>query len=143
MLRAIIGTVVGYVVGSIVNLAIIMVNAALYPAPEGLDMFAMDPESQKAQGEFINSLPALSFIIAWVAHWGGAFVGSLVATLIAGRRSYIPAIIISVLFTLGGLYIITQVASGPPWFPFLDLPSYLIFGLLAARLVMRKDDGAK
>lgn len=136
MVRAIIGVIVGLLVGSAVNMGIVVFSWTLYPAPEGIDPWSSDPAMQEKAMAWIGTLPAGAFLWAWVAHWAGALAGAAVAILIHGRRSYVPGLIVGGLFTLGGIANLFMIPC-PVWFPFLDLPSYLLVAWLAGKWLVR------
>lgn len=139
MIRTIVGTILGLVIGGIVNYGIVLISWTIYPVPDHIDQSSADPEQQKLLMAWISTLPTGAFIWAWVAHWVGAAVGTLVGSCAAGRRSYAPAVVIGLLFTAGGVYMVTLI-DGPAWFPWIDIPSYLIASLAIAKLVMKKPE---
>ena len=131
-LLGILGVVVGLGFGMALNMGLILVNMTLHGPPEGLSW--EDPAQVEA---FMASMPVLGFLIVLLAHSGQAFLGSLVGTLISGRRSIVVGMIIGVLTLLGCVMMLTT-ARGPVWFAALDVLLPLPAAYLAARLVMRK-----
>ena len=113
MVRNIIGFIAGYVVGSIVNFALIMTGLALMPA--GTDFST--PEGINAA---IAQMGPMNYAVVFLAHALGAFVGALIATLIATSYKLPLAIGIGVLFLFGGIYMAATV-DAPLWFEALDL----------------------
>ena len=113
MVRNIIGFIVGYVVGSIVNFALIMAGLALMPA--GTDFST--PEGIAAA---MAQMGAINYAVVFLAHALGAFVGALVAGLIAASYRLPLALVIGVLFLFGGIYMAATV-DAPLWFEALDL----------------------
>ncbi len=68
--------------------------------------------------------------------------GAVVATLVSGRRSLVPPVVVGAFFTLGGIMNLASIPH-PAWFPYADLPVYLVLALVAGLLLKRKgDDGA-
>ena len=132
-LLGILGVVVGLAVGTVLNMGLINLNMRLHGPPEGLSW------DDSAQVEaFMASMPILGFLIVLLAHSGQAFLGSLVGTLISGRRSLLVGMVIGALTLLGCVMMLMSI-PGPLWFGVLDLLLPLPAAYLAARLVMRKD----
>ena len=114
MLRNIIGFIVGYVAGSAVNFALIMVNmAALMPA--GTDFTT--PDGINAA---MANLQPLNFAVVFLAHALGTFVGVVVAMLIAVSQKYKIALCVGALFLSGGIYA-ALVIGAPLWFEAADI----------------------
>ncbi|MEM7249450.1 MAG: hypothetical protein AAF533_29340 [Acidobacteriota bacterium] len=127
------GVVVGLAVGMAVNMALVTLNTMLH-APEG----GVDWQDEAATKAFMASLPFLGFVVVWLAHSGQAFVGSLVGTLVSGRRSVVVGLIIGVL-TLAGCVMALFMFPGPIWFGVVDVLLPVPVAWLAARLVLKKD----
>ena len=113
MVRNIVGFIVGYVAGSIVNFALIMVNMAVMPA--GIDFTT--PEGVNAA---MGQMGMINYVIVFLAHALGAFVGALVAASIAVSHKLPIAMVIGVLFLLGGITAAVWIAA-PMWFEAVDL----------------------
>jgi hypothetical protein len=127
MLRNIIGFVVGYVAGSVINLALIMANVLLMPA--GTDFST--PEGVNAA---LANLQPVNYAVVFLAHALGAFVGAFVAAKIAVSHKFLIAMIIGVLFLLGGIYAVVTI-NAPMWFEVIDLLfAYIPMAYLAAKL---------
>ena len=127
MVRNVIGFIVGYLAGSVVNFALIMFNTVLMPAgttfttPEGVNA---------AMGQ----LGAINFAIVFLAHALGAFVGALVAASIAASHKFPIALATGVLFLIGGIYA-AAVIDAPIWFEAVDiLFAYIPFAYFGAKL---------
>ena len=115
IVRNVLAVVVGFVVGSVVNLGLITVGMSVIPVPEGLDMSNM--EGVRAA---MKTLPPQNFVFPFVAHALGTFIGALIAAKIASRSRFGVAITIGVLFLLGGVAMILN-CGGPMWFIVGDL----------------------
>src|SRR5688500_10203671 len=113
MVRNIIGFIVGYVAGSIVNFGLIMVSMAMMPA--GTDFST--PEGVNAA---MGQLGPINFLLVFLAHALGAFVGALVAASIAVSQKLPIAVAIGVLFLLGGIYAAALI-DAPLWFEAVDI----------------------
>lgn len=136
VLLGVMGVVAGVVVGMAVMMALHMASTLVYPLPEGVDFASTDPESQERLNAWFATLPAGAFALAIVAHGLGCMAGAAIAMLIAGRRTLLPAIVIGVFFTICGALNLASVPH-PAWFPFVDLPVYLILALTAGLLLKR------
>lgn len=115
VLRNILAVVAGIVVGSIVNIAVVMAGTSLIPPPAGVDSTNM--ESVRAS---IHLFGAKHFIFPFVAHAAGALVGGLVASLVGGTRQMILALIAGGFFLLGGIAVSFMIPA-PAWFIAVDL----------------------
>ena|SRR5687768_13591997 len=127
MVRNIIGFVVGYVAGTIVNFGLIMASVAMMPA--GTDFSG--PEGVNAA---MGQMGMINFLLVFLAHALGVFTGALVAASIAVSHKLPIALIIGALFLLGGIYAAT-VIDAPLWFEAVDiLFAYIPFAYFGAKL---------
>lgn len=115
IVRNVLAVIVGFVVGSVVNLGLITVGMSVIPVPDGLDMSNM--EGVRAA---MKTLPAQNFVFPFVAHALGTFVGAWIAAALATGRRVGVAIAVGVLFLLGGVAMILN-CGGPVWFIAADL----------------------
>ena len=133
LLRILLGTVVGVVLGGAVNVGIILAGSRLVPPPSGVDV--NDPASINAH---LGEYPPIQFAVPFLAHALGTLVGAMVATLVAAGRQTIPAFIVGAMFLLGGVAMVRMLPDTPPWFIALDLGvAYLPMAWLGHRLVAR------
>lgn len=135
--RCILGGICGIIVGSIVNMALIMASWRIYPMPEGTNMY--DPESMRA---YIETLPTPAFLLVLAAHAGGALVGGFVAAAIGGKAHVLLGGIVGGFFLMGGIMNLFSLPS-PLWFAIADLASYLPCGILGALLAPRRQEAPK
>jgi len=123
---------IGFVLGSIVNMVLIAVSPLVIPPPVGVDL--SKAENLKAS---VHLFEAKHFLFPFLAHAVGTFVGSLVAYGVA--RSYRSAFA----YTIGGLFLAGGIAASfmipsPAWFIAVDLMlAYLPMAWLAIRLGVR------
>ncbi|MDH4322881.1 MAG: hypothetical protein OEW90_01940 [Betaproteobacteria bacterium] len=122
ILRVVFAVVLGFVVGSVVNMGIIMVSGKIIPPPPGADVTTM--EGLKAS---LHLFEAKHFLLPFLAHALGTVVGAFVAALLAPSRSGAPAYAVGVLFLLGGIANVFLL-PGSAWFNTVDL----IFAYLPA-----------
>lgn len=115
VLRNILSVVAGLIAGSIVNMGIIIISGSIIPPPEGVDVSSM--ESIKNN---MHLYEPRHFIMPFLAHALGTLFGALVATLIAATHKMKFALLIGLLFLIGGIINIISLPS-PLWFTILDL----------------------
>ena len=137
--RLILGLIVGFVVGSVVMMACHFATMPLYPPPEGLDV--MDPAQREEVKAWMETLPAGAYVVAALCHWIGAAAGAVVALLLTQRKDRLPALLMGALFLLAGIANLLSVPH-PAWFPFVDLPGYLVVGWLMGRLLVKAPPAA-
>jgi hypothetical protein len=129
VLRNVVAVLAGFVVGSVVNMAIIMLGPSLIPPPAGVDV--SDPESLRRS---IHLFEPRHFVMPFLAHAAGTLAGSLVAWLMAATRKFALAMTIGVLFLFGGIAASFMIPA-PAWFIALDLiVAYLPMAWLGSRL---------
>ena len=132
ILRNIAAVILGFVLGSVVNMALITVSPRIIPPPTGVDVSSV--ASMQAS---LHLYQAKHFIFPFLAHAGGTFVGALVAFLVAGSRRTAFAYTLGVLFLGGGITACFLIPA-PAWFMALDLVvAYLPMAWLATQLGRR------
>ena len=132
VLRNIVAVVVGFLVGSALNMGIIQLNMrVLFPMPEGMDM--NDPEQFNT---FIATLPTLAFFVVLLAHMAQSFVGAGVAARLGASHLMVLAMIIGVLSLAGGIMAMMMI-KGPDWMV-VELPLYLVVAWLAGKLEQKR-----
>lgn len=125
--------IAGVVIGSIVNMCIIMVSSYIIPPPDGADVTTM--EGLKAS---LHLFQPRHFILPFLAHALGTLSGAFVATVIAANRKMTFALIVTLFFLAGGIANVLTLPS-PTWFTMLDLTvAYIPMGYLGARLAIKK-----
>ena len=126
--RLILAVIAGLFVGSIVNMALVMLSGHVIPPPAGVDTTT---EGLKA------AMPLFEpkhFLFPFLAHAVGTLVGAFVATLAAPGRTCGPAWVVGALFLLGGIAAVAMLPS-PLWFTVVDLVfAYLPMAWLGHRL---------
>ncbi len=132
ILTLLLGTVVGVVGGSFVNMGLIIVGSELIPPPPGIDV--TDAESLRAAADL---LAPRHFIFPFIAHAGGTLVGCLAASLATARYPRLAALLAGCLFQLGGIVNAFMIPA-PAWFLVLDLAlAYIPMALLALLMYQR------
>ena len=131
--RNILAVVAGLVVGGSVNMAIIMISGSIIPPPEGVDNTTM--EGLKAG---MHLFQPKHFILPFLAHALGTFVGALLAAIIAATHKMKFALSIGIFFLVGGIANVIMLPS-PTWFTVLDVAgAYIPMGYLAGKLIVKK-----
>ena len=132
MIRNTLATVAGLAVGSIINMALILLNAyVLFPMPEGMDMH--DPEQMNA---YVAGLPLPAFLVVLAAHLGQSFVGGWTAARLAGSKPLLLAMIVGVISLAGGILNMMTI-RGPTWM-YIELPLYLVVAWTAGTIEIRR-----
>ena len=132
ILKNILAVLAGLIIGSIVNMGIVNLSSILIPLPDGVDNTTM--EGLKA-GMLL--FEPKHFIMPFLAHALGTFVGALIAAKIATTHKLKFALSIGVFFLLGGITAVFMLPS-PAWFAVLDLGlAYIPMGYLAGKLVTK------
>lgn len=131
--KNILAVILGLVIGSIVNGAIIQISGSIIPPPTGADLTTM--EGLKAS---IHLFTTINFLFPWLAHALGTFVGALIAALIAANNKMQFAIAIGCVFLIGGIMAVMMIPA-PMWFNVVDLTlAYIPMGWLAGKIVTKK-----
>jgi len=130
MIRKILAVLLGWIAGSVFNMALVTVSEAMYPLPEGLD--PNDFEAFRAHVA-ANGMPTGALLIVLVAHAGGSLVSGFVCGLIAKRSWYVAGIILGILWTCGGVAMLMMLPA-PTWFAVADVLLYVPAALLGVKL---------
>ncbi len=133
ILRNTLAFIVGTIVGALCNGLIIQLGPLIIPNPEGVDNSSM--ESLK---NTIHLFQAKHFIVPFLAHSIGTFIGAFLAVKLCVSHHLKIALIISALFFIGGAYMV-KLLPAPMWFNVTDLVlAYFPMGYLAFVLGKRK-----
>lgn len=135
IVKNILAVITGFVVGSAVNMGIIMSGSSIIPPPEGVDVTNM--ESLKSS---MHLFEPKHFLTPFLAHALGTLAGAFLAALIAATHKMKFALGVGVLFLLGGIANVFMLPS-PTWFTVLDLAgAYFPMGYLAGKLALRNQN---
>ena len=115
IVRNILAVVVGFVIGGIVNWGILTIGHILMPPPAGFDGSSMEGVAST-----IHLLQPLDFVVPFLAHALGPFVGVLSAMFIAASGRKTIAIILGVLFLAGGIAANVMIPA-PTWYRIVDI----------------------
>ena len=134
-MKTVLAVIVGVLVGSALNIGLIIAGPEIIPIPEGVD--PTDPESLAAG---MPDFKPRHFIFPFLAHALGTLVGAGIGAKIAGSPK--PAYFIGGWFLLGGTVNVI-ILPAPLWFEVMDLVlAYIPMAAVAAMLgKSAEDDG--
>ena len=131
--RNVIAVIAGVVIGALVNMGIVMISGSLIPPPEGADLTTI--EGMKAAMPMFETK---HFILPFLAHALGSFVGALVAALIATSHKMWFALGIGIFTMLGGISAALMLPA-PFWFEAFDIVfAYIPTAYFAGKLASLK-----
>lgn len=127
IVRNILAVLGGIIVGSIVNMGVLILGMNVIPLPEGATMDNL--------AEYVHLFELKHFISPFLAHALGTLVGAIVAGKLAATNNAKFSMGIGVWFLIGGIANSFMIPA-PEWFTAADLIlAYLPMGWLAARMV--------
>lgn len=133
IVRNILAAVVGFLIGSIVNLALVNIGPIIVPLPEGADVSSMDKLR-----ESMALFTPLNLLFPLLGHALGTLVGAFVAAKLAASHKMLFALGIGAFFLIGGIMMVAMV-GGPWWFIAADLIlAYIPMGYLGGTLAGAK-----
>lgn len=131
VLKFSLAVVLGLILGSATNMALIMVSGHVIPPPVGADMTTA--EGIRAA---LPQLEARHFLFPFMAHALGTLVGAFIAAKFAPQYKLVGALIVGSLFFVGGI-MAARMIPAPTWFIALDLVGayfpFALFGFALAR----------
>lgn len=132
IVRNIFAVVAGIIIGSAVNMGVVMISGSIIPPPNGADVTTA--EGLKAS---MHLFQPKHFLMPFLAHALGTFAGTLLAALIAANRKMIFAMVIGGFFLIGGIANVLMLPS-PLWFTLVDLVgAYIPMAYIAAKLTAK------
>lgn len=133
-LKNILAVIAGLVIGSIVNMGIIIISSSVIPPPNGADITTME-----GLKESIHLFKPKHFLFPFLAHAFGVFFGAFIASKIAATKKKIMTLVVGGFFLLGGI-VNVFLLPGPMWFNAVDIIfAYIPMALLAYKLSNSKD----
>ncbi len=134
IIKNILAVIAGLLIGSIVNMGIIMISSSIIPPPDGADVTTM--EGLKSS---MHLFQPKNFILPFLAHALGTFAGACIAAIIAVNHKMKFALGIGCFFLIGGIANTVMLPS-PIWFTVLDLVgAYIPMAYFAGKLVEKKN----
>ena len=131
MIRNVVAVVVGLVAGMAVNMALVTLDVALYPMPEGVDF--SDAEGVAA---YMGTLPLAALLIVLAAHLSQAFVGAWVAARISSNQPMVVAMIVGTLTLVGGVVNMKSIPM-PTWM-MVEFLLYMPLAYAAGRMEINR-----
>ena len=132
-MRNILAIIAGIVIGGFVNYGIILISGSIIPPPEGVDMTTT--EGIKSG---MHLLEPRHFIMPFLAHAIGTFVGAFIAAKTAATHKLNWALGVGLFFLLGGIASAFSIPA-PTWFVVVDIvAAYLPMGWLGGKLAIGK-----
>ena len=127
MVRDGLAVLVGLVVGSAVNMGLVVLSPHVIPPPAGVDL-----SDARSIGASIHLFEPKHFAFPFLAHAMGTLAGAAVAYLVAPRHGLRVAWVIGTVFLAGGIAAAVMIPA-PAWFIGLDLlMAYLPMAWLGA-----------
>lgn len=122
--------IIGLFVGSVVNMAIILMSGSVIPPPKGADVTTM--EGLKAT---MHLFEPRHFIFPFLAHAIGTFAGAATTAVIASTNKTQLSLAIGAFFLIGGIVNVCTLPS-PIWYNIIDVVfAYLPMAYLAGKVV--------
>ena len=127
--RNIIAFILGLFFGGMINMLIINNGGGFIAPPEGVN-----PKDIESIKENMHLYTPIHFIIPFLAHAMGTFIGALITSLIAVSIRMYLAIGVGFCFLIGGIMMVLMLPS-PLWFNIIDLSlAYLPMGWLGWKI---------
>ena len=139
IVRNVLAVLAGFIVGSAVNMTLVVVGSMVVPDPEGVDMKKINDikdfdEKMVALKYAMQKFTPAHFLFPFLAHALGTLVGAFLAAKLAASHGAKLALGIGGFFMIGGITMVVMV-GGPIWFIAADLiVAYIPMGLLGAVL---------
>lgn len=133
LIKNIIAVIAGIFIGSTVNMAIILISSSIIPPPNGADVTTLEGLTAS-----MHLFEPKHFLMPFLAHAIGTFVGAIIAYLIAANNKMKFAFVIGIAFLIGGIMNVVMLPS-PLWFTTIDLGlAYLPMAYLAGKIAQIK-----
>jgi hypothetical protein len=132
IVRNILSVILAIIIGSAVNMAIIMISSSIIPPPEGTDITTT--EGLKAAMQLMEPK---HFLMPFLAHALGTLVGAILVVRLVVNHQMKFAIGMGCYFLIGGITAVIMFAS-PLWYSATDLIlAYLPMGYLGGKIGMK------
>lgn len=130
ILKNIIAVLAGLLVGSLVNMGIVMISGMVITPPEGADVTTLE-----GLKESIHLFQPKHYIMPFLAHALGTFAGAYLAALIAANNKLRWALLVGGFFLVGGISNVFMIPA-PTWFIVLDLlVAYIPMAYIGGKIV--------
>jgi hypothetical protein len=126
IIRSILAIVIGLVAGMLANMGLITLSPMIIAPPENVDVTTAEGLQSS-----IHLFQPKHFIMPFLAHATGTFVGAMVAMKIAQSNEKSIALFFGVFFLMAGISAVAMIPA-PTWFNAIDLTlAYIPMSLLA------------
>lgn len=133
IIKNILALLTGIIIGTIINMGIIMISGSIIPPPNGADVTTT--EGLKAS---MHLFEPKHFIFPFLAHAVGVFLGAFLAASIAASHKMRFALAIGIFFLVGGIASISMLPS-PTWYTIVDLfGAYIPMAYIAGKFAIKK-----
>ena len=105
----------------------------VYPLPPGTDLYDAD-----SLAKAMKQMPQSALLFLLVNYVISSFLAGIIATLISGRITFRPAMVVGIVLTLAGLYNVV-VLPHPLWFSIINLLVYFPFVYFGYLVVRKKE----
>jgi len=135
-LKNILAVIAGIIVGSIVNMSLIIVSGKIIPPPNGIDV-----TTEAGLKTAMHLMEPKHFLFPFLAHALGTLIGAFITAFLAANNKLILAVVIGTIFLFGGISMIISLTA-PMWFNITDaifayIPMALFGYYLAFKLKFR------
>jgi hypothetical protein len=131
VIKNILAVILGWLSGSIINMGLVQIGHTFFPI-EGVDV-----NNMFALAEVMPTLDSEYFIFPFLAHALGTLAGATIAGVVAANHKMKFALIIGVLFLIGGI-LINYMLPGPKWFAIVDISiAYIPMAWLGGKIALK------
>ena len=132
IVRNVLAVITGIILGSAVNMGIIMLQGYFIALPEGVNV--TNTESLQSS---MHLFGPKHFIFPFLAHAIGTLAGAYLSARIAASHKMKFALGIGIFFLIGGISMVFMMPA-PVWFVLLDLSvAYIPMGWLSGKLATK------
>lgn len=131
--KRILPVIVGLLVGWVVIFGLEAINHIVYPPPADLDF-----TDKAALTEFMQTLPAMAFVLLLISWMIGTFIAGMVGALLNREAWKNSAIIIGVILALGSIINMTMIPH-PTWLIIAASIAYVPTAYAGGRLIGLKN----
>ena len=136
IVKNVLAVVLGFAVGSAVNMGLILLGHQVIPPPPGADISTMEGLANS-----IHLFEPKHFLFPFLAHAIGTLAGAVAAAAIAASHKRRFAMAIGLVFLAAGVTNVFML-PGPAWFNTVDLVfAYVPMGWLGGKLAVRLKKG--
>lgn len=127
MVRNVGAVILGMLIGSVVNMAVVVGMTVIWPLPEGVDI-----ANTEQMAAYVATLPAAAWLCAMLAHLLQALVGGGVAARVGRSHPVRLALVVGGLSLIGG--VMNAINLSAPLWVWIEMPLYLVVAGGAGKL---------